>query len=332
MPFDLDYESDPCKIELAGRYGTGKTGALASLVCLGYHLRILNRDPGIKTLKSLLGSPEYPYKEYLRKKNIDPTQTVSMIHLSQKMTLLGSDISPAGAVVWEKVVAALKNWNDGPHKLGSITSWGSKDVFVLDNLSRISDDAYYNVQELNGRLGVMPEGYDYQRDVGQAQNRIKSLMQLLFDIDVKCNVILISHLVAVDETHGSASRPNEKSNPDIYPSTIGRALSPKIPEFFPDFFLARKTGDGVMTRRDISTVPQDGVITKASAALKSSYTVETGLAEIFAKMKGQEPPFELMQALGRKSLLPSGSKSKGGGAEPLQPLPPLPELPPKPKA
>ena len=70
----LDQIIAPVKIMLIGENGSGKTGSLASLVCAGYKLRIIDTDKGVKILKSLLLDPHYPYAKIIKEKNIDLSQ------------------------------------------------------------------------------------------------------------------------------------------------------------------------------------------------------------------------------------------------------------------
>ena len=228
-------------------------------------------------------------------------------------------LAPDNAKAWTKALDLLDNWKEGGIDLGSVRNWGSNDVLVLDSFSTLADCAYYFSQSMNGRLGARDQGYDYQRDVGEAQSQLKRLLQLLYDSSISCNVVVISHITWVDESQGLASRPREAakdsdiaiSNPDGYPSAIGRALSPHMGKYFNDAYIARSSGTGSSVRRTISTVPQDGVLAKNSVYLDREYPVETGLAEIFAALRSQPVPQDLLDAYKRKPLASSQPISLG---------------------
>lgn len=317
MPSIMEDLDSPAKVLVIGKSGAGKTGAQASLVAEGYNLRIIDTDKGIRPLRSLLMDPRYPYAALIKKRGINLEHAVRYVPIDTSMKLrtittrVGVDkttsqtvLAPSDAKAWTNVITLLDNWKEGGLDLGPVSSWGPKDVLSLDSFSTLAKCAYYFSQSLNGRLGARDQGYDYQRDVGEAQSQLTRLLELLYDSNIKCNVIVISHITWVDESQGIASRPREAtkdgaivlSNPDGYPSAIGRALSPQMGKYFNDVFIVRSTGTGASVSRNISTVPQDGVIGKNSVFMDREYSVTTGLAQIFAAIRGSAPPTELLEA------------------------------------
>jgi hypothetical protein len=313
----LDETDDPAKILLVGKTGAGKTGCLASLVVAGYNLRILDTDKGIRPLRSLLTDPRYPYDKIIKANNIDLNKAVryqsidtamklSVVHrkLPKGNTTSERLLAPTDAQAWTKMLDLLDAWKDGELDLGSIRAWTARDVLVFDSFSTLAKCAYYFSQSLNGRLGARDEGNDYRRDVGAAQAQLTRLLELVFDSTVPCNVIIISHITWVDESQGVASKPKTDEetggiigNPDGYPSAIGRALSPQMGKYFNDQYIVRQTGSGSSVSREICTVPNDGVTAKNSVYLDRSYPVTYGLAEIFAALRGQPRPVELIEAV-----------------------------------
>jgi hypothetical protein len=318
MPSIVDDINSPAKILLIGKSGAGKTGALASLVAAGYNLRILDTDKGIRTLRSLLMDGRYPYKAILDRKKIDLNSAVRYIPIdtAMKMRTITKQLpgnksttetllAPNNANAWAKAMNLLDNWKDDDLNLGAVSTWTNQEVLVLDSFSTLAKCAYYFSQMMNGRLGARDMGYDYQRDVGEAQSQLTRLLELLYDSSISCNVIIISHITWVDESQGIASRPrgNENkeggiilSNPDGYPSAIGRALSPQMGKYFNDVFISRSSGTGESVRRTISTVPQDGVMAKNSVFMDREYPVSYGLAEIFAAIRNTPRPLDLIEA------------------------------------
>src|SRR5580698_2658407 len=307
----------PAKCLLVGKSGSGKSGALASLVTEGYNLRIVDTDKGVRTLRSLLTSDKYPYAALIRKRNIDLAQAVRYVPIDINMRLrtiqvkTGRDTStsqttlaPADASSWPKAVSLLDGWKEGGIDLGPVSSWGPMDVLVLDSFSTLAKCAYYFSQGLNGRLGARDQGNDYRRDVGEAQSQLTRVLELLYSSHIRCNVIVISHITWVDESQGVAARPQEANgdgsmpltSPDGYPSAIGRALSPHMGKYFNDAYISRSEGTGMAVRRTISTVPQEGVLAKNSVWLEREYPVQTALAQIFAALREVEPPTELIAA------------------------------------
>jgi hypothetical protein len=162
------------------------------------------------------------------------------------------------------------------------------------------------VQAINGRLGAMDSGYDYQRDIGGAQSILQRMLELLYSTTVRCNVIINTHVTWVDQRQGRAMSPDQVArdgatpNPDGLPAAIGRALSPQMGKYFNDVFTIRVSGSGENVRRQITTVPMEGVVCKHSVWMKREYDISTGLAEIFCALDGKPEPEELMKACGRR--------------------------------
>jgi hypothetical protein len=193
--------------------------------------------------------------------------------------------------------------------------------------------AYYFSQSLNGRLGARDQGFDYQRDVGEAQSQLTRLLELIYDSSIPCNVIVISHITWVDESQGVASRPRTQtsdgkqlliSNPDGYPSAIGRALSPQMGKYFNDVYVVQSSGSGASVRRSISTVPQDGVVAKNSVFLDRDYPITYGLGEIFSRLRSQPYPTELIEAFKPRAQAPVASSLAPVGQRPAAPVPAQP--------
>ena len=326
MPSIQDDINSPAKCLLIGKSGAGKTGSLASLVTAGYNLRIIDTDKGVRPLRSLLMDPRYPYAKIIAARGIDLNKAVRYIPIDTSMKLrtiqtkTGDNkytsqtlLAPADAKAWARVVGLLDGWKEDDLDLGSVYSWGLNDVLVLDSFSTLAKCAYYFSQSLNGRLGARDQGYDYQRDIGEAQSQLTRLLELLYDSSIGCNVVVISHITWVDDAQGMSRRPgrvNEKgdeiiTSPDGYPSAIGRALSPQMGKYFNDVFIAKSDGTGANVRRTISTVPQEGVIAKNSVYMDRDYPVATGLAQIFAAIRNTAPPTDLIEATRQQQVRPA---------------------------
>lgn len=313
----------PAKILLIGKSGAGKTGSLAALVAAGYKLRILNTDKNTNILHSLLWDYRYPYRKFCEAAGIDLTTAVHTIDVDQPMKLqsvhkkIGNTttsermLGPVDGNAWYKCIDALENWSEGKKgdegysTFGHVETWDNSTVLVVDAFSKAARMAYYNIQALNGRLGARDEGRDYQRDVGGAQAILMRFLEWLACSKIRCNVILTSHITWVDESRGFAQSPQQMqmqdqvSDPDGLPMAIGKALSPMIGSFFGDVFVMRQSGSGMTTQREISTVSVDGVLCKNSAFMNSKYSIGSGLAEIFAALRHQPEPAELIAACGR---------------------------------
>lgn len=333
MPSILEDVANPAKILLIGKSGAGKTGSLASLVAAGYRLRIIDTDKGVRPLRSLLTDGRYPYAKIVKDQGIDLTTAVRFIPIDLKMKLRtittklpnGNSktetlLAPVEAKAWAQILGMLDHWKeeDGTD-LGPLSSWDTRDVLVIDSFSTLAKCVYYFSQSMNGRLGARDQGYDYQRDIGEAQSQLTRLLELLYASSIPCNVIIITHITWVDDSAGVAQRPRvgEGQNAEIvmtqsdgYPSAIGRALSPQMGKYFNDSFTVRATGTGEAVRRTISTVPQEGVIAKNSVFLEREYPVSHGLATIFSAILGYPLPPGFVENLSpsrRSAVPPSGA-------------------------
>jgi hypothetical protein len=304
----------PAKMLVIGDNGSGKTGALASLVCMGYKLRIIDTDKGVATLRSLLVDRRYPYAAYCEAHGINLREAVSFksIDVDFELKTLGKEriLAPKNAKAWDEIISALEDWTDtnGPLRnkkdeptYGHFTTWDKDTVVVTDSFTTTAKFVYYHMQAINGRLGAREEGYDYQRDTGSAQKQLERYLEMMSAGYVQCNVIIISHVTRIDDTGGVVQSPEQRArdgrqvNAKGYPSSIGRALSRNMGKFFNDIYVVEATGSGTSVKRQINTVPVDNVNAKTSAYLERSYDITTGMAEIFAALSRQPAPTELIE-------------------------------------
>lgn len=313
---------EPVKLIMVGLQGEGKTGSLASLVCAGQKLRILDTDKGARTLRSLLTNPNYPYAAIVKKKGIDLNTAVRYISIDTEMELrdvkgqggkIEQILAPKNAEAWPTVMRYLNNWKEVESSrdetgaivrktvcdLGPASKWGTDCTLVFDTLATLSTMAYYYIQSLNGRLGAREDGFDYQRDIGGAQAQIRRLMEMLGNAGMNTNVIIMSHINRIDTAQGFNRSPDQiardatanRETPVIdakgFPEVIGKALSPKVGKFFNNVFMVKSSGSGGNVKRTICCQPIDNVAIKNSDWLEREYDTTTGLAEIYAAMRGE---------------------------------------------
>jgi hypothetical protein len=277
-PLSTHTASQITKLLLIGDSGAGKTGALASLADAGYNLRIIDTDAGLDVLTNLLTDPKSPYRK-------DSISRVSFKTITETMKNVNGKLLPARATVWQRVSKALDHWRDDAAEgapaedFGPITTWGPRDVLVLDSLSTIATGAMNWVMSLNGRLGGRAE----QGDWYQAQQAVETLMQMLYDSGVGCNVIVQCHVAWI----------GDEANPERgYPASLGKALSPRLGRYFNTILLAQTTGQGPATKRRIITQSTGRIELKNTAPLRvpRDYPLETGLADYFRDLRGGATP------------------------------------------
>jgi hypothetical protein len=163
---------------------------------------------------------------------------------------------------------------------------------VIDTLSTMSQAAVNFHLGINGAIGAIRTSNEGRRDIGAAQQLIRSMLQLLYDVSVKCHVIINSHVTYVRQDGSGDLTPGENAPTQGFPSSIGRALSPEIPRYFNAVLMAKVMGAGAATRRRIYTISQGNVNLKNVAPMRVApeYAQESGLAEYFKAVKGETKP------------------------------------------
>lgn len=272
--------SKTTKLLLMGDPGTGKTGSLASLAHAGYNLRIADLDNGLDVLKNLLMSPKTPYDKEAYKRVKYQTITERHVKITARS---GPNEVPAGASVWNRLTQLLMNWKTESEELGPVSSWTERDVFVLDSMT-LAGIAAFNFANVST---AGDKNRDPRMLYFHAQNYLEYLMQCLYADEIKCNIIVTSHITFVGDDmnimHG-------------YPTTIGRALSSKIGRYFNSCLLMKSEGKN----QKLYTVPvATKVELKSSAPLnvRDSYDIKFGLADYFKDVRGSHPaPLSVVSA------------------------------------
>lgn len=256
MPSLLNHQSNKfTKILLMGDSGSGKTSALASLIRAGYHLRIMDFDNGLDPLKSMLSKDEaanVTFKSF-RDKRKRTTQGLIFDGLPK---------------AFADAMGALDRWKDGDDDLGKPANWGPDAVLVIDSLTFLSEAAYNWAESLN------PSAKDRRQIYGAAQDAVENCLALLTGESFETNVVVISHLKFLDRPDGTQKG---------YPTSIGNALSPKIPAYFNTAALVETVGAGKSLKRVVRVHSTGLVDLKSPAAFKlqGDLPVESALSTIF---------------------------------------------------
>jgi len=257
--------------------GMGKTGALASLARAGYSLRILDFDNGTQILASLLKDDPDAMRRVYVEKCTDSFKNVQ-----------GRLLPRTPLVAWTKAVTLLSNWRSD--SLGPVSAWGSDSILVIDSLTHCGEAAMRYHQSLNAKTGMHPTLPDW----GIVQTMIKELLEMLKDSEIKCQVIVITHIDwRYKEIRGG------KDNAMVigreleggFPSAPGNKLPEKVGSYFNDALQVVTTGTGSALRRKIITVPMHSIGLKSSNPLgvDREYPIESGLAKYFADVLGSSP-------------------------------------------
>lgn len=254
-------EYDPgafVKLLLIGNSGAGKTGALTSLVP-DYDLRIVDFDAGLRALQY-----------HVKQEHPERLGSIQVNTFRDRMTMTSAGPKLAGPPrAYMKALNALEKWPDDG---SDPASWGPGKILVLDSLTNAGRAAFQWARAMN------PTSKDPRQWYKAAQDLIEDLIANLTDDNFGTNVIVISHVDMVEGADGITRG---------YTSAIGKALGPKIPRFFDTLILSELKGFGKNVKRKFKTVPTSQIDLKNPAPLtiEDEYPIETGLADIFKKLK-----------------------------------------------
>lgn len=245
-----------------GENGTGKTGQLASLADAGYRIWIIDYDNGVDILKNLLR---------------DKPEAMARVNYE---TLRDRVAFVNGVPTLKAPITAFQDAGKWLAKWGA-DKFDAQDVLVIDTLSGMSEAAFNYALALGGRLNQRPQIQDY----GVMADRIRLFIEMITSDEMHCNVIVNTHIryFAGDEDTATAPRglPNAK----------GQEIPRTVASYFNTVVLSHTIGRGPAARRQISTRPEGVIEVKTSNPLgvKAKYSVETGLAELFADILGKGP-------------------------------------------
>lgn len=257
MPALSDHPSTSLvKILIAADSGTGKTGALASLIDAGYNIRVLDFDEGVSTIRG-----------YVKNKALLATN-VAYIPLRDRLELMGDKMGIKKAVGFQRAMEALESkpqhWGVEP-PLPPIRQWTEKDVLVVDTLTMMGRSCMYHVMAMNGALAKNPEIQHY----GVAMENLEKFIGQITSEDIPCNVVVNTHMMTVE---GSTK---------IYPDALGSKLGPKVGRYFDNMITLSSSGG-----KKIFRTKQDGAFAcKTAIPIDDTYPLETGLAQIFERLK-----------------------------------------------
>ena len=244
------------KLLLIGDSGTGKTGALTSLVKDGYKLRVIDMDNGLDSLR-----------QWVAHDCKDKIDNVDFITLRDQMR-----VTSAGPMVTAKAyIQALKymsEWDDGSKP----SEDGEKSVFVLDSLTTLGKACF------EWAKSQQPSAKDPRQWYFAAQQSLENVIAMLTSEAFATNVIVISHINYKEIQEGIHKG---------YPSAVGSAMGPTLPKYFNTMLQVEVQGSGKNTKRLIRTIPSAVIDLKNPAPFKmeGAYDISDGMALIFKQLK-----------------------------------------------
>jgi hypothetical protein len=263
-----------------GESGTGKSGALASLVIAGYRLWILDFDNGVDIIVAALRDH---YKS-------DPAgltaalRRVTFETIRDEVSLTSGVAKIKSATAWKRTGEIVKSWET--------EKFTAKDIVVVDTLTTMSEVAFNHALSVNGRLNQRPHDTDY----GWMADSVLMFIDALADPDAKYNLIINTHIryLAGEEVVAPNDRNVMQAAGQLrgLPNAKGQVIPRNIGKYVNTVVMMKTLGSGGSARRTIVTEPQGVVEVKTSNpfGVKKSYDVKTGMAELFADILGTPPP------------------------------------------
>lgn len=260
------HASSVVKLLLLGNSKAGKTGLLATLLPR-YRLFLCDFDNGLDIL--------------LDPKVLDPKHR-SLVHYEsfydKSAILAGKMVPQVGG--FPRFLAALNDWKEDGKSLGGVNTWGPNDIVVIDSLTFLGELCMnYALHTANKLLkGERPS----QPDWGNAIDYQQSVIEMLYNPAVNCNVIVTAHLTPITDEGTGAMK--------LFPSALGRKFPTKIGRFFNSVVLVEKVGSGATTSRRLqtqSTFNVDLGVAKPSAVPS---ILDPDLGKLFALLKGEAAP------------------------------------------
>jgi hypothetical protein len=277
MPLLSQHQSnDFTKMLLMGDPSSGKTGACASLVAADYHLRILDMDNGLDSLK-----------QFVLRECPDKIQNVEFRTLRDKYKATAAGpIIAGGPKAFVEATKMLDRWKYDDIDLGVPAEWGPEAILVLDSLTMLSDAAYDWAEPM------VPQGRksgerDNRAIYGMAQDAIEKILALLTSEAFHANVLVIAHVKYIDNPDGGRKG---------YPTSVGQALSPVIPRYFNSVALCQTTTGGKRTIQTAATAMIDLKNPKPFEMLPK-YDISTGLADFFKVLRASPTQPKLKRVL-----------------------------------
>jgi len=250
---------DFVKLLFVGNSGSGKTGALVSLVKAGYKLRIIDMDNGLDAMVN-----------FIRAECPDQIGNVQYETLRDKYKAgpTGSKVS-GSPKAYIRANNLLDKWTDDTKP----EEWGSDTILVIDSLTHFGRAAFAWARGLN------PNSRDPRQWYKVAQDSIMDILDTVTGNIFQTNVIVITHIDYRENANGFRKG---------FASSVGKAIGDKIPSFFNTMLLAESMVMGKTSKRTIKTIATTELDLKNPAPMKidATYPLETGMADIFEKLKG----------------------------------------------
>lgn len=260
------------KMLLLGDSGTGKTGALASLV-EDYKVTVLDFDNGLDFLV-----------RQIKKSCPKSLSNLTYETFTDEMVSKGDRIIPKGRPkAYANCIKTLDELN--------LREWKNDRVLVLDSLTFFCQAALNYYRYMNNTLAT---GKTDIRDYGQAMGATENFLAHVQSHQANFHYIVISHLQYMEIGTGGNTAPvsrglkpaaiaEESKQYKAFPSALGKKLPPTVATYFNTSLMCSKS----MSKRIIRTDSKGIVDLKSGAPdIPKELPLATGLKDFFNLILG----------------------------------------------
>jgi AAA domain len=217
------------KILLMGEGGNGKTHAIRTLSEAGIHPYVIALEPGFEVLgdvpKEKLGWRYIPRPAGEWSKLMEDARRINTLNYASLSSV--GDPNRSSYTRFVDILSSLQKFKDDRtgEDLGPVDQWGTGRAIVIDHLSELCRAA---IELTVGGKPVMS-----QPEYMVTQNNIENLLRQLVTV-TRCWVVVIAHLDRILDEVGGGTK--------IMLQSLGKALSPRLPQIFSDVILANREG------------------------------------------------------------------------------------------
>lgn len=282
---------------IAGWPGSGKTGAIASLLNAGYKVRVLDYEGNYQPLL------KFTDPEML--KNLDIVTLQDQLRGGDQQAIEPEGIPTAFNGGLKLLQGDWKYQNpDGTEtNLGRSKDWGSDTVLVVDSLTANGEAAFRRARKMmnktasNTTAAVWGAAVDDQIAMIQALKHSRRKHHLIYLAHLQMIGPDIPMLTKEDKTSGldeiKVQMAEERAglmSTRLYPRAVTRNASQVIAKEFPTLLLAeRKMKQGKPIRVLRTTAGEELDLKFPAKNPEPEYPIETGLATIFETLGARAP-------------------------------------------
>lgn len=272
--------------------GSGKTGALASLANVGYKIRGIDFEGNFQSLVNYA----------------DDRADIDIVTLQDRMRNADKYIEVIGIPeAFNNGVKLMQEWkykdeNGNEVNLGKSSEWGPDTIVVIDSLTSLGQAAKLRAMKMNNKTPSNMTSAIWGAAVADVNNFIEIMKAdrngYHLIINTHKQILGPADFIQQGDTEVVKEKKLEMISdgmipPRIYPVGVTKPSSQTIHGMMPtmlEFEKVNKLGKDIRIIKTVSGPEID--VKMPGKGLKSTYPIETGLAEIFEAMGYKAPGFK----------------------------------------